>query len=116
MALPLSFLFQAAAPAAAPGGAGTGVFFLQMGMIVEVEGGTVTAATVSGGLATSTAEVIRITNQLQGPVDDFSSSSLGMLGQHIDVNAATVLEGVSSLAEANSSNCANGVCNLASTT
>jgi len=79
---------------------------LQMGMIVEVEGGTVTAATVSGGLATSTAEVIRITNQLLGPVDDFSSSSLGMLGQHIDVNAATVLEGVSSLAEANSSNCA----------
>ena len=36
MALPLSFLFQAAAPAAAPGGAGTGVFFLQMGMIVAI--------------------------------------------------------------------------------
>ena len=79
---------------------------LKMGMIIDVDGGTVTASTVSGGLSSSTAHTIRYTNLIQGPVDSIDSTNITMLGQSVDVNAATVYEGVSSLAEASSSNCA----------
>lgn len=78
---------------------------LKMGMIIEVEGGTITAATVTGGLASGTAQTIRYTNEFKGPVSAFSASSFTMLGQIIEVNAATVYEGLTGLDAATTGNC-----------
>lgn len=80
---------------------------LQLGMIAEVEGSTVTLAT-SGGLASANANTIRLTHQLRGPVSAVNAAqgTLTLLSQTVKVNPATVLANVSSLAAANPTNCA----------
>lgn len=82
---------------------------LKLGMITQVEGGTVTPATTTGGLATATASTISLSNELKGPVSsiDAVGNNLTMLQQTIRVNAGTVFANVANLNAANASgNCA----------
>jgi Domain of unknown function (DUF5666) len=82
---------------------------LKLGMITQVEGGTVTAATTTGGLATATASTISLSNELKGPVSsiDAVGNNLTMLQQTIRVNTGTVYANVANLNAANASgNCA----------
>jgi Domain of unknown function (DUF5666) len=82
---------------------------LKLGMITQVEGGSVTAATTTGGLATATANTISLSNEIKGPVSriDAAGNSLTVLQQTISVNAGTVYANVASLSAANpGTNCA----------
>lgn len=81
---------------------------VKLGMIVEVEGGKLTAPSAGQTLSTGTAQVIRIANEIKGPVSniDDTAGTFTLLGQTVKVNATTVYENVGSLATANAAgNC-----------
>lgn len=81
---------------------------LKLGMITQVAGGSITAATTVGGLATATASTISLSNEIKGPVSNIDAvgNNLTMLQQTIRVNAGTVYANVSSLSTANTgTNC-----------
>jgi len=77
---------------------------LELGMIAEVEAGTVTPS-VNGSMPEAQATVIRYTNEIKGPVTTIGTNSLTILGQVIKVNAGTVFSGVTNLTAATNTNC-----------
>ncbi|MEY4756283.1 MAG: hypothetical protein RJA34_1181, partial [Pseudomonadota bacterium] len=68
---------------------------LKLGMVVSVQGSSVTPAAVAGGLATATASSISYESEWKGPVDsiDTTNNSFVMLGQTIKVLSTTVFDG-----------------------
>lgn len=75
---------------------------LKLGATIEVEGSTVTPAATAGGLARATATSFRVVNEFKGPFSYTSGDTFRMLGQDMLVNMATVYEGASDLADAQS--------------
>lgn len=67
---------------------------LKVGMVVAIQGSSVTAATTVNGTATATATKISCDSEWQGPVSNIGASSFDMLGLTVDVLASTVFDGV----------------------
>ncbi len=80
---------------------------LKLGMISVVAGENYQASS-NGGLATSNATKIYLSNELRGPMvyPTTSATSFSLLQQTIEVNAGTVFANVANLAAATSGNCA----------
>lgn len=66
---------------------------LKVGMVVSIQGSSVTAAATANGTATAIASKISCGSEWQGPVSNIASSSFDMLGLTVDVLASTVFEG-----------------------
>ena len=66
---------------------------LKVGMVVSIQGSSVTAAATANGTATATATKISCGSEWQGPVSNIGASSFDMLGLTVDVLASTVFEG-----------------------
>lgn len=66
---------------------------LQVGMVVVIEAGEVAQATDSGGLPAATASAIRFGSEWLGPVDAVGDGEITLLGQTVEVSAATVFDG-----------------------
>lgn len=73
---------------------------LKLGMTIEVEGGAVTAASTTGGLGRAVASGIRVVNEFKGPFGNVSGNDFTMLGQNMKVDAGTIFEGATNLADA----------------
>ena len=73
---------------------------LKLGMTIEVEGGAVTAASTTGGLGRAVASAIRVVNEFKGPFGNVSGNDFTMLGQNMKVDAGTIFEGATDLADA----------------
>ena len=67
---------------------------LKVGMVVSIEGSSVTAATTTGGTATATASRISCGSEWKGPVSaiNIGSSSFQILGMTVDVLTNTEFE------------------------
>ena len=65
---------------------------LKVGMVVSIQGSSVTPATTTNGTATATATKISCGSEWQGPVSSVGASSFTMLGLTVDVLASTVFE------------------------
>jgi len=66
---------------------------LRVGMVVSIQGSSVTAASTANGTATATAYRISCDSEWEGPVSNVGASSFDMLGLTVDVLATTVFEG-----------------------
>lgn len=66
---------------------------LKVGMVVAIQGSSVTAATTANGTATATATKISCDSEWQGPVANLGTSSFDLLGLTVDVLASTVFDG-----------------------
>ncbi len=66
---------------------------LKVGMVVSIQGSSVTAASTANGTATATAYRISCGSEWEGPVSNVGGSSFDMLGLTVDVLATTVFEG-----------------------
>ena len=66
---------------------------LKVGMVVSIQGSSVTAATTTNGTATATAYRISCGSEWEGPVSSVGATSFDMLGLTVDVLATTVFEG-----------------------
>lgn len=66
---------------------------LKVGMVVSIQGSSVTAATTANGTATATATKISCGSEWQGPVSNPGASSFDVLGLTVDVLTSTVFEG-----------------------
>jgi Domain of unknown function (DUF5666) len=76
-------------------GTGSSNGALRVGMVVSVQGSTVTPATTVGGTATATANRITYGSEWTGPVDGNPvGNTFKVLGQTVDVLATTIFEGV----------------------
>lgn len=67
---------------------------LKVGMVVAIQGSSVTAATTVNGTSTATATKISCDSEWQGPVSNIGANSFDMLGLTVDVLASTVFDGV----------------------
>jgi hypothetical protein len=76
------------------GGKGRTNADLRLGMVVEVEAGSITAASGTTP-ARATASTVRVVSELLGPVDSAPAAdgSLVVMGQTVRTTSATVLEG-----------------------
>jgi hypothetical protein len=66
---------------------------LKVGMVVDIAGSLVTAASTAGGTATATAYRISCGSEWEGPVTNILADSFDILGLTVEVSAGTVFEG-----------------------
>lgn len=81
---------------------------LKLGMITSVVAGEETPATTPTGLATASASIFYLSNELKGPVSaiDSTNNTMKVLQQTVRTTAGTVFGNVSGLSQANiSGNC-----------
>lgn len=73
---------------------------LKLGMIVTVQGSATQASSTAGGPLRATASTIRYDSEWRGPISSVNTGSgtFKLLGQTVDVLAATVFDGVADLA------------------
>lgn len=67
---------------------------LQLGMVVTIEGSTVTPAASATGLPTATAYNITYGSEWRGPVSNIAASTFEILGHTVDVLSTTLFDGV----------------------
>lgn len=67
---------------------------LQLGMVVTIEGSTVTPAATATGLPTATAYSITYGSEWRGPVSNLAASTFEILGHTVDVLSTTLIDGV----------------------
>ena len=66
---------------------------LKVGMVVSIQGSSVTAAATANGTATATAYRISCGSEWEGPVANITATSFDILGLTVDVLTSTVFEG-----------------------
>jgi hypothetical protein len=70
---------------------------LQLGMVVNIEGSTVTPAANANTLPTGTATRITFGSEWQGPVSNIQATSFDVLGNTVDVLTSTIFSGTVTL-------------------
>lgn len=71
-------------------GVAVGSSAVRLGMVVEVNGGSIT--TDAAGVASAIANSVAIRSEIKGPVSAVSGNTLTILGQQISVTASTVFD------------------------